>query len=392
MPLKTIPSKRTVFVYLLGFYFLSLVLGALNLGAFGSLLRVVALLPVAWWFLFCHRVTFNRVTLVAVLFLGFSALSCAWSILPLGKALVAGTTPFLLLVLLLASSGYSYTEKDIRFLQKALVWSSRITALVLLVLHNQLASRLTLSEGSLQEDPNYLCSYFLFGIVYAVEQILTPRKSHKLFYVAELGLYLLVIFATGSRGGMLAIVMALAVAGCGQMLKNKISLKTVLLPLLLVGGIGLTLFILPHFLPESVLDRFSAQSIVESKGTGRYQLWKNFLYLYADSPLWRQLIGYGGGSSLELARISRMVKANVTHNIWVEYLISFGALGVLFYLTYLWQFIRMAWRREIFALAVFIGMLTFMLSTSYQGKAFWNILIYLVCLSKLIIPPKDSAR
>lgn len=384
MILHQMLNKKSIFLYLLGFYFISLVLGALNTGRLGSLLRLVALLPVLWWFIFSHRITFNRVTLCATLFLGFSFISWAWSIA--GEfSFLSNITPLLLLLLLYAVSGYKYSDKELAFLRKSLVWASRFTVLILLLLHNQWDSRLTLSEGTLQEDPNYLCSYFLFGIVYAVEKILTDKKSRRGWYLLELGIYLITIFATGSRGGLFAIIVAALVAALGQLVQNKISVKTVLLPLVLLGGILVAITLLPHFLPEQIWNRFSAQSIIESQGTGRYQIWKDYLYIFSDSTLSRQLFGYGYGVLPLLAQSRRLLTFHVAHNIFIEYLISFGVVGLSCYLLYLWQFLRLAWRRqEIFSLAVLLGMIALTLSTSYNGKAYWNILIYLVCLSKWV--------
>ena len=381
---KSVPVKYNTFVKLLAFYFMSLVLGALSLGVFGSLLRVFAFLPVLWWLLTKRTIVLSKPLLAAICFLGFSTISLFWSI-DMSSTLIKNIGSISLLILLCVSSGYKYSTEDIAFLKKALVWSSRITALVVMFAGGTIESRVILT-GLLVEDPNYLNAYYLFGVVNAVECILSSIKYYQqIGYLLELGLYMYLVFASGSRGGVLAIICAMFIATVGSFLRNKISLKILFFPVLLIMFTFILMLILPYILPQEVLQRFDVQSIIDSQGTGRYQLWKDYLHLFSTSPFWRQLVGYGGAVTFTLSNQALFVFVNVSHNIFVEHLVTIGIIGVGLYIIMIYQFIRAAFfRRNIFAISVLGGVLMLSMSTVFEGKVYWNILIFIICLVNLI--------
>lgn len=375
-------ANHSTFVKLLAWYFICLVLGALNIGAVGSVLKIIAFFPVFWWLLTKHTFTLSRTLVAAISFLGFFTLSVLWSI-NISATLEGDVGSVSLLVLLCVVSSYRYTEQDVNFLKKALVWSSRITALVVLVVGESYESRLTFG-GLLSEDPNYLCAYYLFGIVYAVEMILRVSKlSHKLSYLVELGVYLALVIASGSRGGLLAVTVAVAVSAIGGVLQCKISLKTIILSFLLISVFVLIYLLVPYVLPQEVLQRFYVQEIIDSQGTGRYLIWQEYLHVFTVAPFWRQLVGFGNSVLSVLAEQQRLSTSHVAHNIFIEHLIGVGIIGLGLYLMMLWQFIRAALRRKnVFSLSVLAGIIVLTFSTSFGGKPYWNILIYITCLAR----------
>ena len=378
-------NKHNMFVKLLALYFVSLVFGAMNIGIIGSLLKFIAFLPAFWWLLTKHSITLSRALLSAIFFLGFASLSVFWSI-DVSSSLVQDVGTLSLLILLCVSSGYKYSAQDIEFLKKALVWSSRITAIVVLFTGGSYESRIVLN-GLLTEDPNYLCTYYLFVIANATELILSSAKhTHKWIYILEMGLYLMLVIASGSRGGTLAITMAIAVIVIGSLIQNKVSFKTLfLLVLLTMVVLGLVL-LSPYVLPENVLRRFYIQEIIDSRGTGRYQIWQDYLHVFGQSSIWRQLIGYGAGGLPELAKLQRLNKIIVSHNVFVERLIGVGIVGLMLFISMLWQFFKITFiKRDLFSMAVFVGILGIFLSTSFGGKPYWNILIYIICLKQFIV-------
>ena len=377
-------EKHDMFINLLAFYFVSLVLGALNVGMIGSLLKVIAFLPAFWWLIGKHTIRLSRPLLGAIAFLGFFTLSILWSINP-SETLVGDVGSVSLLILLCAASGYRYSQSDIDFLKKALIWSSRVTAVVILFVGDHYASRLSFG-GLLMEDPNYLCAYYLFGVVNAVEMILSPAKyTRKLGYLVELGVYAALVIASGSRGGTLAIAAAVFVTGLGCLIRNKISLKSIFLPLLLVILSFALIFVLPYILPQEVISRFYMQEIIDSQGTGRYRIWQEYLHLFWAAPFWRQLMGYGNSVLSALAGQQRLTTVHVAHNIFIEHLIGLGIIGLGLYLMMLWQFIRAARRQKnAFALSVLAGIVVLTLSTSFSGKPYWNILIFIICLINIV--------
>ncbi|MBR3289718.1 MAG: hypothetical protein IKI63_02950, partial [Clostridia bacterium] len=66
----------------LGIFFLSLIVGTLQLGALGSLLKMIALIPVAIWLFSRQPVRFSKTIICAFLFVVWIFLTCIWSIDP----------------------------------------------------------------------------------------------------------------------------------------------------------------------------------------------------------------------------------------------------------------------------------------------------------------------
>ena len=382
-------SHQSLFVKLLALYFVCLVLGALNIGAVGSLLKVVAFLPAFWWLCTKHSLRVDRLLISAFLFLGFATLSVFWTI-SRPDTLVEMVGSVSLLILLVAASAYAYSAENIRFLQKALVWSSRITALIILVSGAHYESRLSLG-GILSEDPNYLCAYYLFGMVYAVECVLSGKKyTHKLAGLAELGVYVALVLASGSRGGALAVVVGVAVAAVGGVVQNKMSVKTIVLPLLLISAMAGVYLLAPYLLPQEVLKRFYVQEIIDSQGTGRYRIWQDYWHIFLNSSVFHQLVGYGDSSLSFLALQQRLETFHVAHNIFIERLVGLGIIGLCLFLNMLWQFIKAALKcKNVFAVSVLAGLVVLMLSTSFSGKPYWNILIFIVCLARCSLPAEN---
>ena len=84
-------------------------------------------------------------------------------------------------------------------------------------------------------------------------------------------------------------------------------------------------------------------------------------------------------------------KIIVAHNIFVEYLLGVGIIGLMLFISMLWQFFKITFiKRDIFAMAICAGILGIFLSTSFGGKPYWNILIYIICLKQLVIYKKTD--
>ena len=125
-------NGKKIFVCSLGLYFVCLILGAMNIGEFGSMLKVLAALPVGIWLMQRHLIVTNKLLLWASLFVCCCTVSYVWSIAPEESVIRIGTQ-ILYLLMLVAASSYSYNLAQIVFLKKSLVWSSRVTAIVVLL-------------------------------------------------------------------------------------------------------------------------------------------------------------------------------------------------------------------------------------------------------------------
>ena len=150
----------------LGIYFLCLILGAINIPAIGSVLRIIAFVPIIICLLSKPSLDFKRKYVGVMGYLLWCSLTIVWSI-NIGTSVGRSTTQITFIVFLFSSLSYSYNEQEINYLKKCLIWSSRITAIVVLSSATYAYGRMFLT-GLVNEDANYLTAYFFFGIVYSL--------------------------------------------------------------------------------------------------------------------------------------------------------------------------------------------------------------------------------
>lgn len=376
-------NGKKIFVCSLGLYFFCLILGAMNIGEFGSMLKVLAALPVGIWLMQRHLIVTNKLLLWASLFVCCCTASYVWSIAPEESVIRIGTQ-ILYLLMLVAASSYSYDLAQIVFLKKSLVWSSRVTAIVVLLSGSYYQGRIYLS-GIIQEDPNYLCAYFLFGISVALNTALDSKiLKQKLVAVAELIIYTYIIVGSGSRGGLFAVLACALIVFFSYEQGHNI-LKSISKKVAMIIVMSSVAFFASSFISGEIMQRFALETLIESNGTGRFGLWRDALNAFSDSGILRQLFGYGTASARAITWIFPFERHNVFHNIFIEVLLEIGVIGLIAYGLHIFSMIDFTFKRkEYFAFSVVVGMLILSLSTSIAAfKPYWNIAMYIFCIGNM---------
>lgn len=376
-------NSKKIFIYALGLYFFCLILGAMNIGEFGSMLKVLAALPVGIWLLQRHRIVANRLLLWACFFVCCCAASYIWSIIPEESVTRIGTQ-VLYLFMLVAVSSYSYNLDQLVFLKKSLLWSSRITAIVVLFSGSYYEGRIYLS-GIIQEDPNYLCAYFLFGISVTLNIMLDSKILKKrLFAVAELIVYIYIIVGSGSRGGLLAVLACSSIVFFSYQ-NGKNIIKSITKKIAITIVVCSAIFVASSLISGEILQRFALETLIESNGTGRFGLWRDALNAFSDSDILRQLFGYGTASAQAITWLFPFERHNVFHNIFIEVLLELGVIGLIAYVLHIFSMINFVFKRkEYFAFSVVASMLILSLSTSIAAfKPYWNIAMYIFCIRNM---------
>ena len=319
----------------------------------------------------------------ASLFVCCCTVSYVWSIAPEESVIRIGTQ-ILYLLMLVAASSYSYNLAQIVFLKKSLVWSSRVTAIVVLLSGSYYQGRIYLS-GIIQEDPNYLCAYFLFGISVALNTALDSKiLKQKLVAVAELVIYTYIIIGSGSRGGLFAVLVCALIVFFSYEQGHNI-LKSISKKVAMIIVISSVAFVASSFISGEILQRFALETLIESNGTGRFGLWRDALNAFSDSGILRQLFGYGTASARAITWIFPFERHNVFHNIFIEVLLEIGVIGLIAYGLHIFSMIDFTFKRkEYFAFSVVVGMLILSLSTSIAAfKPYWNIAMYIFCIGNM---------
>lgn len=368
-------GKNNLIVSGLSIYFLSLPLGAISF-AQGSALKLVAIIPIAAFFLRKEQtIRLNKVSGLQLVYTFLLLISAQYSIgISLTIQRVESNVMFCILLILMGS--VLFEKAEIEKLRKALVWSSRITCILVLVFGTTSENRL-LFDGVIKEDPNYLNAYLLFGVVYSL-QILISSASLRLksMAVMELLFYVYVCVATGSRSGALCLLGGALTVFIFKNVKGD-KLREIAIKIGLLVLIALIISIVIKYIPNDVLERFQINSILKSNGTDRFEFWGWAIDIFKNSFIGRQFFGFGAGT---IENIFGMYghKMVVSHNIFIEQLMEGGVITLIVYCSLVISAVLKAKvKRDLFTLAVLIGLIILSTAASlYTFKPYWNAIIF----------------
>lgn len=358
-------------------YNISIIFGAVSLPFLsGSLLKVIALLIILFWFEQKFRVRPTKFDVLFLLYLGVMVFSLLYTIdITATKQRVISNIQFCLL--LFATNSVSFDKEERRAIKNSLTWCSRITAIVLLAIGGTGADRLLLNGSLLTEDPNYLNGYFIFGVVAAIQALIYSDSTfrRRIAAVMELLLYIYCCLATGSRGGMFCLF---AAAGLYFLIsKEESGFKPIIKKMLILASLGIAFAAVLSVIPESVSSRFTVEAIAESNGTHRYEYWGQLLTIFKNSNLFRMLFGYGAGTVRSVFSIHGYM-SHVAHNIYVEQLLEGGIILDLVYVIMLVHLIvKSLKKKDFYSISVIAGFMVLAMSTSlYAFKPYWAIMMF----------------
>lgn len=240
--------------------------------------------------------------------------------------------------------------------------------------------RLTLTEHN---DPNNFAALLLLPFIMGFDRMMRKTGFWKYVYIFVcLGL-LFTIIITGSRGGFLATL--LAVAGWFLLSKRgKFSKNFVMLVALVGVFVYFALPFIPEFLQLRVFNMGTWSENVSTHGQ-RLGIWRNiFMYVIPDMPFW----GYGAGcAGLRLSYIYGYLKG--VHNTYLEMFLETGIFCLPVFMLMLENMFRNLFRRKCiveFAALLGICVVIFFLG-SYAKKFFWNVIMLIVIM---LNTPEDS--
>ena len=306
-------------------------------------------------------------------------LSCLWSF-DQSLSTIRSYTYIEFALLIYISGCIRSKEEDKQLLKKALIWSSRFTAILLLLIGEYYEDRLTFM-GTFDEDPNYLCMYFSFGIIGALEKTLKSDhyKKNLILSLFELLAYIYIVLLTGSRGGLIAIIASI----CAFVIleRNKISKSRLLLLYLLFGSVSF--YIVTHLSNiVSFSERYTLDEVISSGGTGRVDIWDFGWKTFLDFNNFNKFFGSGIATTNYLFSIHGF-KIKVMHNIFLETLVEIGIVGIILYTYMICSFLIASYKnKNYYSFSILIGFIVLSLSTSLSTfKPYLNIMIFIVILT-----------
>ena len=247
-------------------------------------------------------------------------------------------------------------------------------------------SRVVIRILGFEEDQNQFCAYLIMPTLVCIKRFLGKGRL-KPFYAALLILSLYSILKTGSRGGLLGILLGIGVYAL-------IGIDSVKARAALVcSGAVVTLFmvtvIVPR-LPENVMNRYSVSAVEEDGGSGRTEIWKFLINYSFENP--RRLIRGSGIVSTYSILPAAGFQNGVAHNVFIQILNDEGIIGLLLYIiTVIACLVRNVKRQPMYACA-HIAMLGFYISlTFYVFKPNLNIMMMCAMSFQGCLPEDDLA-
>ena len=229
--------------------------------------------------------------------------------------------------------------------------------------------------GGAFSDPNGLAGRLMMPFLFSLKRVFNKGKySKRMVCLVVCGLVLSLILLTGSRGGILAIGIALLVLINAYVKKKRFG---ILLGMLVLAGIAA--MYLPGALPEHIYSRIFSyakyREVMILEGD-RIDIWSHvILDLFPEAPI----LGYGAGNS-SIALIEFYGRVKAVHNSHLVFLAELGLLGFVPWMAYMFGKFRNAVavkRENPFCLAVFLSVIIMSaLLDAAREKYLWNMLLY----------------
>ena len=226
-------------------------------------------------------------------------------------------------------------------------------------------------------DPNIVASIMNMGILSAIGEFIANQTGKVRFlYLASSGWILLGTLLTGSRGGLISLVVGLLFILLPELKDKKESKWT---RRFIVLGAAITVFVI-SFLPKNLIEaRFTKNTILginelTAGSHNRYTIWEHALELFQN----RMFLGYGCGNFMN--SLATVYRSSASHNLYILLLIECGIIGSIPFLIFIVSHIRRTVKSQNFiALGLLVAALVMALSLdSITYKYFWVTLIYVV--------------
>ncbi len=212
----------------------------------------------------------------------------------------------------------------------------------------QVLGKVTINQGGVRVDATfgnstYLAIYLVFHIFLCLYMLVRSKQSWlKYSYGALVILETVILYYTATRGAILGLIGGVFLAGVFVLWKereNKVVRK------ISYGFIGAILALVVVFIAirqtsfvknSPVLSRFSTLSFQEIKGQGRYYVWPMAIKGFQDRPIlgWGQeSFNYVFNKYYDARMYGQEEWFDRTHDIFLDWLIAGGILGLLSYLS-----------------------------------------------------------
>ena len=326
---------------------------------------------------------------LALLYFGWVVLSVFWAVSP-GTSVLRNVLTYLqLAVMIWVIWEAAPTERRLIGLMQAYVAGTYVAVASTIYNYATGGARLDAADRFSAEgfDPNDLGAMLALALPMAW-YIAAKTSSTTVRWVCRAYLIfgVLAILLTGSRGGLLTMLVALAVIPW-TLTQVRASVKIVAVLVVIGGGYTVT-----QVVPETLFQRLSTTGSELSEGTlnNRLRIWKWGLSTVPERPIG----GYGPGGWYRA--IGLQIGNKAPHSTWLAILVEEGAVGLVLYLS---MFVMLFWRLRALAPAFdrrvgLILLATLVMAITPLGwhlyKPAWLVLTLLAALAD-VVPRTDRS-
>ena len=264
-----------------------------------------------------------------------------------------------------------YSQAELALMERVQIVLLVILNAMTLLSNGSEDDRTTLVILGQTSDPNYFVGFFIFPLTIALKKLVSGK--HTVLYLLLIAVSLYSVFLSGSRGGFLAI--AVTIAGFAVIHPSS-NVKRFMF---IVGGcvllVGLWVILKP-LLPENIIGRMNVDSVIETGGSGRMDIWKSMIQTTIKETD-KLLFGRGISTVHRYLRDGTWHEA-VAHNQVIQTIYNQGLIGLLSFLTLTGIcFFRCVKRRKTVSIAI-LGMMALSVSLSFNQttRTFWNLIAY----------------
>ncbi|KGK91416.1 hypothetical protein DP73_03925 [Desulfosporosinus sp. HMP52] len=316
-------------------------------------------------------------SMMLFLFATYALLSYFWSIdKQITFSAFLSLLSLMIFYLVCINKDYSDSQKD--YLKLCCVLSGVLISLYLIGTKDLYYNRVFIRTTSgLATDPNSLSTGLAFSALFLFSNLLLVKDKLKgLAITVSLGIILYGMMLTGSRGGLLGLVM-------GGTVLLILNVRFKIIPKarafqVVMGGLVILCFILGTGILSAnisgeVLGRLTLSSAIETGGTGRFTIWMYSIQTALESPFWG--VGFGAGP-FELYLKHGIYVA--THNVVLFLLLGTGVIGVVLLLSFIAANVKCSFlKKDLLTLSMMVMLIAFCGTLDYLlNKNFWNVMIY----------------
>lgn len=264
-------------------------------------------------------------------------------------------------------------------LMTAYVFGAYVAAFDTLLLYRSSGGKLVRFAAG-NADPNDHAMVLALGLSMAWYLGMTSRRLFMRWaYRAYLPVAIVVIGLTGSRGGMLAGMVALLIVPLTMTKMSPARMATAIVILGISGAVAVT------YVPQRLVDRFASTGgeVQDLSFGGRFKLWMAGVRAFTQKPV----MGYGTSGFTRAVGGQLGAYTQVAHNSFLSVLVEQGLVGLLFYLmmfvAVFLALMRLPTLERRFGLILLATLGVAMLPLTWEHrKAAWFVLAALIGLAR----------